>query len=397
MFKHLSSLSHRAAWSRQLELILDSAGEGIYGIDLSGRCIFMNRTGANMLGYTPDEVLGRNMHYLMHHSYSNRDLMPVCECKIFQAFKLGEGCRVDSEVLWRRDGTSFHAEYASYPIVVEGETLGAVVTFNDITERVEANRSRIAAQVELERRVQERTHELATAHERVRKLSSHLNLVREQERAHLAREIHDDLGTQLTAITMSLNAILHRYRQDELLSNRLTEVLQLSTQAMGALRGVLNDLRPGVLDHFGLWAAAEHLLKETAQRTGLAVELSVARHLDGVRLGRSMETALYRILQEMLNNTLKHAQAQTFVMMAWQLGSTLCVRFEDDGLGVVLREGARGLCSASTGSGFGLMGIEERVWDMGGTCRFESHPGQGFGLDIELPNVLSTSTEGVVS
>ena len=84
-------------------------------------------------------------------------------------------------------------------------------------------------------------------------------------------------------------------------------------------------------------------------------------------------------------------------MMAWQLGSTLCVRFEDDGLGVVLREGARGLCSASTGSGFGLMGIEERVWDMGGTCRFESHPGQGFGLDIELPNVLSTSTEGVVS
>ena len=68
MFANLHNLSHHAAWRRQLELILESTGEGIYGIDLRGRCIFINEAGAAMLGYTPDEVLGRSMHYLIHHS-----------------------------------------------------------------------------------------------------------------------------------------------------------------------------------------------------------------------------------------------------------------------------------------------------------------------------------------
>ena len=67
-------------WRDPLALMLDSTGEGIYGIDLKGRCVFINKAGASMLGYTPDEVLGRNMHYLMHHSYANRDLMPVWDC-----------------------------------------------------------------------------------------------------------------------------------------------------------------------------------------------------------------------------------------------------------------------------------------------------------------------------
>ena len=96
--------------------MLDSTGEGIYGIDLKGRCVFINKAGAEMLGYSADEMLGRNMHYLMHHSYANKDLMPVCQCKIFRAFQENKGCRVDNEVLWRRDGSCFHAEYASYPI-----------------------------------------------------------------------------------------------------------------------------------------------------------------------------------------------------------------------------------------------------------------------------------------
>ena len=97
-------------------MLLESTGEGIYGVDLNGRCIFINRAGAEMLGYTPDEILGRNMHYLIHHSHANQELMLVHDCRIFKAFREGQGVRVDDEVLWRRDGISFPAEYASYPI-----------------------------------------------------------------------------------------------------------------------------------------------------------------------------------------------------------------------------------------------------------------------------------------
>ncbi|KAG1244369.1 hypothetical protein G6F65_021845 [Rhizopus arrhizus] len=104
MIAHLTHLSPHAACRRQMELPLDSAGEGIYGIDLRGRCIFINGPGAAMLGYTPDEVVGRNMHYLIHHSHADRALMPVHDCRIFRAFREGRGERVDDEVLWRRDG-----------------------------------------------------------------------------------------------------------------------------------------------------------------------------------------------------------------------------------------------------------------------------------------------------
>ena len=116
MFADLKHLSHHAAWRRQLEMLLESAGEGIYGIDLRGRCIFINGAGAAMLGYTPDEVVGRNMHYLIHHSHADRSLLPVQDCRIFKAFRDGRGERVDDEVLWRRDGSCFDAQYASYPI-----------------------------------------------------------------------------------------------------------------------------------------------------------------------------------------------------------------------------------------------------------------------------------------
>jgi PAS domain S-box-containing protein len=99
MFANLHHLSHHAAWRRQLEMLLESAGEGIYGIDLAGRCIFINRVGAELLGYEPDEVLGRQMHYLIHHSHGNGARMPVEDCRIFKAFKEGCSCRVEDEVL----------------------------------------------------------------------------------------------------------------------------------------------------------------------------------------------------------------------------------------------------------------------------------------------------------
>jgi len=123
---------------RRMQLLLESAGEGIYGINVEGRCTFINRAGAELLGYCPEEVLGRNMHDLAHHHREDGSAYPVEECPIFHAFKKGGRCRVDTEIFWRKDGSSFPLEYSSYPILEQGKITGAVIIFTDTTERKQA-------------------------------------------------------------------------------------------------------------------------------------------------------------------------------------------------------------------------------------------------------------------
>lgn len=120
----------------RLQLILDSASEGIYGNDTEGNCTFCNISCIQMLGYSKQEdLLGKNMHELMHHSKPDGKRFPVNECSILQSIKEGKGVHVDDEVFWKADGTSFRVEYRSYPQIKNGEIIGAVITYTDITQR----------------------------------------------------------------------------------------------------------------------------------------------------------------------------------------------------------------------------------------------------------------------
>lgn len=120
----------------ELLLILDSAAEAIYGIDLNGNCTFCNKSCMNMLGYRDQsELLGKNMHWQIHHTRRDGTPFPVDDCRIFKAFIKGAGSHVDDEVFWRADGSSFDVEYFSYPQIKNGEIIGAVITFMDISER----------------------------------------------------------------------------------------------------------------------------------------------------------------------------------------------------------------------------------------------------------------------
>ncbi len=120
----------------RVRLLLNSTAEAIYGLDLNGDCTFANPSCLRMLGYaTLEQLLGRNMHRLIHHSRADGSPMPAEECSICRALREGRGVHRDSEVLWRADGTSFPAEYWSHPQKVGGRVSGAVVTFVDITER----------------------------------------------------------------------------------------------------------------------------------------------------------------------------------------------------------------------------------------------------------------------
>jgi PAS domain S-box-containing protein len=123
----------------RIHLILDSAPEAICGCDSEGTCLFSNLAAARILGYDdPAELLGKNMHALEHHTRKDGTPYPIEECPIYIGFQKGESVHRDDEVYWRRDGTSFPVEYWSHPVVREGRTLGAVITFIDITERKQA-------------------------------------------------------------------------------------------------------------------------------------------------------------------------------------------------------------------------------------------------------------------
>ncbi|HEX8684706.1 MAG TPA: PAS domain S-box protein, partial [Ardenticatenaceae bacterium] len=123
---------------RQNELILNSAGEGIYGIDRDGRTTFVNPAAARMLGWDQEELIGRLLHDLVHHTRPDGSPYPREECPILDTIKDGISRSVDTERFWRKDGTSLPVEYISTPIWEAGEVVGAVITFQDITERVRA-------------------------------------------------------------------------------------------------------------------------------------------------------------------------------------------------------------------------------------------------------------------
>ncbi len=134
----------------RVRLLLDSTAEGIYGIDLQGNCTFANAACLRILGYeSPQELLGKSIHDLVHYARADGTPYPKKECRICQAFRKEEEIHIDDEVLWRADGTSFPAEYWSYAVRREGSLAGAVVTFLDITEhkRIEAENSRLGAAI----------------------------------------------------------------------------------------------------------------------------------------------------------------------------------------------------------------------------------------------------------
>jgi formate hydrogenlyase transcriptional activator len=123
----------------RLRLVLDSASEAICGCDSEGTCLFSNLAAARILGYdNPAELLGKNMHALEHHTRKDGTPYPIEECPIYIGFQRNEDVHRDDEVYWRKDGTSFPVEFWSHIVVREGKTLGAVITYIDITERKQA-------------------------------------------------------------------------------------------------------------------------------------------------------------------------------------------------------------------------------------------------------------------
>ena len=155
--------------SRQNELILNSAGEGIFGLDLEGNLTFVNSAAAQMLGYRVREIAGRHGHEVWHHSRADGSPYPETECAICAACKDGIIRRAKNEVFWRKDGTSFPVAYTSTPILEHGRLIGSVVTFSDITKRRKEEEEFRKHRQQLKRLAEERSTELRDSNERLRR------------------------------------------------------------------------------------------------------------------------------------------------------------------------------------------------------------------------------------
>lgn len=335
-----TAVAASGVWAEQLQLLLESTGEGIFGVDMLGHCTFVNRAAADMLGYPTDAVLRRNMHALIHHTHSDGRHYPEAECPIFNAFRQGLPCRIDREVLWRADGSAFSAEYSSHPILDGGVVQGAVVTIVDITERKRSEALLQQSHEQLERRVGERTTELTQALGALRELSAYSESVREEERTRIAREIHDELGSMLVALKMDVGWLDKRLHDRPELRCKCQGMGRTIDTAVDNLGRIITDLRPSILDHQGLWAALEWQGQEFIETTELACDMRV--HVVGQTKppsgpeGDRWAIAVFRIFQEMLSNIARHAQARAVRIRLYVDGPpqpVLHVEVRDDGVG----------------------------------------------------------------
>lgn len=376
-------------WQHPLGLLLESTGEGIYGLDLEGQCMFINRPGARMLGYEPAELLGRNMHHVTHHSHADGSRYADEDCAIFRAFRQGQPCRIDTEVFWRRDGSSFAVEYSSHPIFDGAAVRGAVVTFVDITERRRAEEALRQAHDGLELRVRERTAELTEALTQLRKLSAWLHEVREEERTRIAREIHDELGSLLVALKMDVNWIDKRLSEQHARSagdaqdmrgqmrGKCRNMSRMIESAVDNVGRIITALRPSILDHQGLWAALEWQAQEFAQTAELALDWD----LQPARLPQLPEAAamaVFRIFQEMLSNVARHARARSVTVRIAVVQDELMLSVRDDGAGAPAQ-------AFEAPTAYGVMGMRERAGHLGGRIEIASAIGAGCTFTLRMP------------
>ena len=384
-------------WQHQLGLLLESTGEGIFGIDLAGHCTFINRVGARMLGWEPADVLGHNMHELTHHSHADGSHYPDTDCPIFNAFRRGLPCRIDTEVFWRRDRTAFAVEYSSHPIMDGPQVRGAVITFVDITERKRAADALQKAKDELELRVAERTRELSVALGQLRELAAYSEQVREEERTRIAREVHDELGSLLVALKMDVNWLDKRLAEQqsreaeaaqamrERMRSKCQNMSRLIENAVDNVGRIITDLRPSILDHQGLWAALEWQAHEFVQSAELALDWQM--QVDAApELPEPAAMAVFRIFQEMLSNVVRHAQASRVVIRIAVEEGLLALSVQDDGRGAPAQ-------AFEAADAYGVMGMRERALHFGGTMEILSHSGRGTLCSLFWPLIRAERSQ----
>jgi signal transduction histidine kinase len=227
----------------------------------------------------------------------------------------------------------------------------------------------------LERRAHAQQLRTERAEDEMRRLSHQVVQTQEEERRSISRELHDEVGQMLTGLRMDLRALQKVHRSDPgSFDARIDQTRVLLEQTLQSVRDIAMGLRPSMLDDLGLRAALEWQARDFERRHEIAVTLQIDADID--ELPERHRTNLYRIVQEALTNCARHARARQVNIRFWQDASGLLrVAIEDDGVGLKDR----------TGAGLGLIGIKERVRELGGKFQVVSMPERGTRVAVELP------------
>jgi two-component system, chemotaxis family, CheB/CheR fusion protein len=293
-----------------------------------------------------------------------------------------------------KDGRWYLARLRVYRTADE-QIEGVVLTFVDITARKQAEEALRQARDELELRVVERTHDLATANlhlqdeiaERMRLEVERKELLRkvvtmqEDERRRIARELHDQLGQSVSALGIGLAVLANPAIEAGQRQETLARLQQIAVQIDKDINRLAIGLRPTALDDLGLIAAVRYHVEQWAEHNGIHAEFQ-ASGLSTVRLSGEIETVIYRVIQEALTNVLKHAAAQRVGVILERRSDQVSLIVEDDGRGFDL-DALRQMPSAQRR--LGLLGMQERVAIVGGTFTIDTAPGVGTTLFARIP------------
>jgi PAS domain S-box-containing protein len=349
--------------TRQRELILESVGDGIYGIDLDGRVTFINEAAARSLGYSPDQITGRDFHDLVHHSHADGTPYSRLTCPVLQGVRRRETVRTRDEVFWRRDGSAMPVEYTASPLLEDGQISGMVIAFQDVSER---------------RRLERMKDEFIST-------------------------VSHELRTPLTSLRASLGLI-----SSGTLDKRPEKQRQMIEMAIGncdRLVRLVNDIldfdqvEKGHLPLRRVPVEATELLRRAADVAHGAISqarIKIRVEATSTQVVADVERVL-QVLNEIVGNAIKFSRPETTIRLAADPGEgdQVCFTVEDQGQGIApeklgrifdrFQQGDASDSRGVGGTGLGLALCRSIVEQHGGHIWAESTPGNGTSVRFTLP------------
>jgi PAS domain S-box-containing protein len=355
---------------------LASIGDAVITTDIEARITFLNPVAESMTGWKLEEAISKpleSVFNIVNEQTGKPAPNPVARV-------LREGVVVglaNHTSLISRDGKETAIDDSAAPIRdANGKTTGVVMVFHDVTEQRRAQSAlRQSHQLlseahdELEKRVRERTAELAAANQSLRDLSVRLLRVQDEERRRLARELHDSVGQTLAAIGMNIGVVQSQSgKLDARAARAISDNAQLVEQVSMEIRTISHLLHPPLLEIAGLVSALRWYVDGFSERSKINVDLEIPPNF--VRLPDDAELAIFRIVQECLTNIHRHSGSASAAISIQQEGSRILVQVQDRGKGILEDKQLALTTSNLTGVGFG--GMRERLRQLGGTLDIKS-------------------------
>ena len=375
------------ASEERLRLLIESVED--YAIiiqNTEGRIEIWNPGAERMFGYSRAEAVGQSIAII----FTPEDREQGAHLEEMNKAQ-EEGHAADERWHLRKDGSRFYVS-GVLTLLRNGELTGYAKIARDLTESKRAEEELRRAHEELEQRIMERTNDLARANEALRmenaerrqvekarlQLLRQLVRTQEDERRRIAREIHDHLGQQSTALRLNLEALKDLCKEYAELCEPIGQAQAIAARLDADVDFLAWELRPASLDDLGLPAALANFVKEWSAHFSIPADYH-STGMDSERPSPETETSLYRIAQEALNNTYKHAQASRVDVLLERRNNHVVLIVEDDGVGFNQND------EEEEHQGLGLLGMRERAAIIGGTLEIESAPNQGTTIFARVP------------